>query len=419
MTEHQQVFQEPHAPSLNIRNRSDRLSFLQFICGIVAIAMLWGVSLFLVLITLLQITSPLLVQADPVPLLLLSASFGACGLLVIPSVFFSYRRMQGQPPPVSRKMQLAVNPRLLIFWFPIILFLGYLVTTETELSWLLLPPLHVLAVLIPIIWLVYLAVRGLPRGSSQRAWGVFDSGLVLAPGLVMVLELTLATIIGVLIIAYLSSRPEFIARMTQMMGNLSQSSATPDMIIDWLIPYLASPWVVWIVLMFVAVFVPLIEELVKPIGVWLLAGRRLSPAAGYTAGILSGAGFALFESLAMTSSGEEWVVQVVARIGAAVVHIFTAGLMGWALAVAWRDKRYLRLGLTYLLAVGIHGAWNALAVLLAGVGIYQELGLVIQQPVIMAAGYASPIILGITTAVLFGLLLWFNSRFRAHLVDAS
>jgi hypothetical protein len=300
-----------------------------------------------------------------------------------------------------------------------VLFLGYLVIGSTGLSWLLLPPLHVLAILIPITWLVYLAARGLPRGSSQRAWGVFDTGLVLSPAIVMVLELLLAAVIGVALIFYLGSRPEFFDQLTQVMENLSQSTPAPEALIEWLVPYLSSPWVMLIGLMFVAVFVPLIEELIKPIGVWFLAGRSLSPAAGYTAGILSGAGFALFESLAMTSSGEEWVVQVVARIGAAIVHIFTAGLMGWALAVAWKQKRYLRLGLTYLLAVGIHGTWNALAAMLAGVSIYQDLGLEIQQPLVAAIGYASPIILGFMTVTLFVLLLWINSNFRASLVHSE
>lgn len=391
---------------------------LQFTGSLIAIVLLWGFALLLVLIALIQIASPLLAQADPVPLFMLSASFTACGLLLIPSFVFSLRRLQGRPSSMPRSLPLLVSPRLVIFWFPVVLFLGYLVIGSTDLSWLLLPPLHVLAILIPITWLVYLAARGLPRGSPQRVWGVFDSGLVLAPALVMVLELTLAAVIGIGLIFYLSSRPEFIDQLTQMMENLSKSPTSPELLIEWLAPYLASPWVMLIGFMFIVVFVPLIEELIKPIGVWFLARRHLSPAAGYTAGILSGAGFALFESLGMTSVGEEWVVQVVARIGAAIVHIFTSGLMGWALAVAWKQKRYLRLGLTYLLAVGIHGAWNALAAVLLGASIFQDLGLEIDNPLMMVSVYTLPIILGLMTVTLFGLLLWINSNFRARLADS-
>jgi hypothetical protein len=37
--------------------------------------------------------------------------------------------------------------------------------------------------------------------------------------------------------------------------------------------------------------------------------------------------------------------------------------VGWALVSAWSQRRYLRLLLTYALAVFIHGLWNGMAVL--------------------------------------------------------
>jgi hypothetical protein len=38
-------------------------------------------------------------------------------------------------------------------------------------------------------------------------------------------------------------------------------------------------------------------------------------------------------------------------------------LVGWALASAWSQKRYLRLGTTYAFAILMHGLWNGMAVL--------------------------------------------------------
>jgi hypothetical protein len=117
---------------------------------------------------------------------------------------------------------------------------------------------------------------------------------------------------------------------------------------------------------FTAVIVPLIEEALKPAGVWLLAGRRLTPAAGFAAGVLSGTGYALIESLLLSSgSGEDWAFLVFARIGTGTIHILTTGLVGWALALAWGENRYLRLGAVYLLAVSIHGLWNSLTLVTA------------------------------------------------------
>jgi hypothetical protein len=112
------------------------------------------------------------------------------------------------------------------------------------------------------------------------------------------------------------------------------------------------------------VLVPLIEETFKPIGVWFLAGQKITPAQGFGFGVLSGAGFGLFENLGNTSSGgETWALLAATRISTLLLHCFTAGLVGWALASAWSQRRYLRLGVAYAIAILIHGSWNAMAVL--------------------------------------------------------
>jgi RsiW-degrading membrane proteinase PrsW (M82 family) len=159
-----------------------------------------------------------------------------------------------------------------------------------------------------------------------------------------------------------------------------------------------SPAVIFSVIIFGAVIVPLIEELIKPVGVWLLAGRRLTPAEGFAIGALSGAGYALVESLFLGSGGQEWAFVVLARLGTSAVHILTAGLMGWALVTAWTQSRYIRLAAIYLLAVLIHGLWNGLTIasvfanmsqtLPASAGSFSQIGSVIPYALASLAGAA-------------------------------
>ncbi len=54
---------------------------------------------------------------------------------------------------------------------------------------------------------------------------------------------------------------------------------------------------------------------------------------------------------------------MLARTGTSAVHILTAGLTGWALALTWQKRRFLPLLLAYLCSVMIHGLWNGLTLM--------------------------------------------------------
>ncbi len=113
---------------------------------------------------------------------------------------------------------------------------------------------------------------------------------------------------------------------------------------------------------YIAVAVPLIEELFKPLAVWIFASKIESPAQGFVMGLLSGAAFALIESLnAGGASAESWAVIVSVRAGTSLLHITTSGLVGWGIASAFRERRILRLFAAYFSAVLIHGIWNLCA----------------------------------------------------------
>jgi len=295
--------------------------------------------------------------------LLMSAGAFLGGLLMVPSAGLALARLMGREVPKMPRVRSVLRPALLLLVFPLIVLLGHLVS-QTSIAWLLLPPLHLLAVGLPILGLVYISRRGLPAESPQRTWGVFASGTALAPALILVAEIAALIAMLVLIATTISAQPDLANEVERLARRLSQVR-DPDVFLQMLSPYILNPTVIFSVLSFGAVIVPIIEELLKPIGVWLLIGSPLTPVQGFSVGVLSGAGYALFENLALGSSGEAWAAVVLTRIGTGVIHIFTAGLMGWAMARAWSEGRYIRLGLAYTAAVLIHGLWNALSLLSA------------------------------------------------------
>jgi RsiW-degrading membrane proteinase PrsW (M82 family) len=134
-----------------------------------------------------------------------------------------------------------------------------------------------------------------------------------------------------------------------------------------LAPYLRNPVLIATGIGYIAIIVPLIEEMLKPLAVWLFARKIESPAQGFALGVLSGAAFALFESLNASADGSmTWAVIVTARTGTSLLHMMTSGLVGWGIASAFGERCIGRFFAAYALAVLIHGIWNAAA---AGTGI--------------------------------------------------
>jgi hypothetical protein len=267
-----------------------------------------------------------------------------------------------------------------------------------------------LAIGLPILWLVYLGRRGISTGSAQQTWGVLGSGLVIGPLLIMLAEIAALAFLLVLGVLYLLNRPELLEDLSNLAQRLSQAPPNPEIYQRILEPWLAQPAVLYAAFICIAILVPLIEEALKPIGVWLLAGRDLAPSTGFAVGLLSGAGYALFESLAFTSSANDWALVAGARIGTGVIHIVTAGLTGWALASAWRRRSYVRLGLAYLTAVLLHALWNGLTLLATG---SQLAGIRLGgNEFLYNLALVAPLGLGVLTLAGLILLLGANHRLR-------
>jgi hypothetical protein len=196
----------------------------------------------------------------------------------------------------------------------------------------------------------------------------------LSAGMVGSFLFALIAEIGVILILFIagsiiiSSNPKASFEVNLLVQRITNSQMDSDAILKILQPYLKNPVIIFIGLAFLSGLVPLIEEFFKPLGVWLLGKKLVTPADGFAAGLLAGSVFALVESLGQVGSmtGMDWMVVEIGRGGADLLHIFTTGMMGWALVSAWRNKKIWLAGLTFLGAIITHGLWNGLVL---GIGI--------------------------------------------------
>ena len=146
-------------------------------------------------------------------------------------------------------------------------------------------------------------------------------------------------------------------------ATLLKNETNPQVILNTAAPLIVKPSVVGIAFGFIALAVPMFEEMFKPLGVWLFARKIETPAQGFALGLLSGAAYAMFESLGASGQGNMgWALIVSIRAGTSLLHVITSGLMGWAIVAAFRDRRYGRLLGTYVVVILIHGIWNGSAI---------------------------------------------------------
>lgn len=351
-------------------------------------------------------------NSNLLPGVLITTALFFCQVLILIASVYPLARLAGWSYSTPKIFSNFSHPAYWLAILPIILVTGHWVLKNQITALIFLPVLHVLAISIPIYWLIIIATRNLPTLSNQRAWGSFTCGLVLSPLIIIIVEIFALLGLGIVMAVYLSSSPGLIDEIMALSHKMMVFQYDPELIIPLITPYLTHPVSIFALLGFGAVVVPLIEELIKPIGVWLLAGYRQTPQQGFIAGVLSGAGYALFESLALTSNVDEWSTVVIMRIGTAIIHITTTGLMGWALASAWHTNSYLQLGITYLLAVSIHGLWNFNTFMAMLSGLSMEYSAIQTSGFLTRFNIASPLSLIFIMIAAFFILTFSNKKCR-------
>jgi len=284
-------------------------------------------------------------------------SIAFIGLCALPTCLLSGRALLGRQPPSPRPASSSWLAAVALL--PFTLTLGHLAYTQNVLPSLISPLAHILTATVPALVVVTIVRRNGPSLSPRRLWGQFLAGLWAAPLFSLILEIIfIIPVVLALALALLNN--ETGQALVQAMANPDPWSVTlDDEIIMWLMD---EPWVILLILGYIVLVVPIIEEAVKTLAIWPLLRHRLTPAAAFIGGVLGGAGYGLFEALFLTQPGSLWATTMIARIGATLIHTFTAGVASWGLAQAVRERRWGRLGLAYFTAVGIHALWNAAAI---------------------------------------------------------
>ena len=342
--------------------------------------------------------------------------FGVLALLAVPAFWFALGKIRGQSEPAPSQRGFAAASSALLLW-PVLLVIGSLVSGVGGLiGSYLLPVLTTAATAVPIWWLLELTRRGLGSFSPRRTWGALNFALFFSNPAAMVAELLLIVALSIVAIVGLRLNPDAAAQLEQISQAVIQSNGDMQQIQDLLLPLLANPWAILAALSFFSVIIPLLEELFKPLAVWALLGLNASPADGFVLGAVAGAAFGLTETLFNLSNvavQSQWLALVVGRSGTNLLHITTTALMGWGLVSAWRNAKFLRLGLAYAVAVSLHGLWNGFSVVAA----VAQLALP-QQAWVRVLPYVSLAGMLCVAMVCLGLLFAANRRLRPPAASA-
>jgi len=309
-------------------------------------------------------------QTIPVMLLVWSSLLSA--LMLLPVFLLSLYQVRSKPIPrwldTGRPVVWKAALWSILIW-PLVILVGWLVADRPSLSVFVLGPLNLLVAGLPVLFIYTLAQRNLDGGSQARRWRIFGFSLAITPVIIMIVEIIAVLIIagigGLWLLYRFSIDPALEQQITALIDQIRLAGdGDPELVLELLKPYLTQPGVVfWAIAIFGGV-IPIIEEILKPIALWSLAGRKPSPQEGFVGGLLCGAGFALMENVLYLSSAmvvEDWLYMATGRAGTGVLHMLASGLVGWGLARAWRDGKWFFQGLTLLGAFLLHGFWNALA----------------------------------------------------------
>ena len=342
------------------------LGILFFIVQTISLGLFW----------LISILDPAAGLPESVPLGLLFWTSILGGLLLIPLLLLSIYKIQGKAIPGWLDIHnptLAKALRWVILIWPVVVLLGWLITSYERLAVLFLGPINVLVAGLPILWVYQAAQRGLSGGSQMRKWRIFGFSITLLPVVVILVELLALALLGGAGIVWLGIRvygdPMLEQQISQLSDQVMLFGQDFDAIIQFLEPILLKPSAIFIAVAIFGGIIPIVEEVIKPAALWTLAGSKITPQEGFVGGLLCGAGFALMENVFYFTTvlmAEEWIFMAIGRAGTGVLHMLASGLVGWGLAAAWSKGKWALLALTTLGAFILHGLWNALA-LVSGV----------------------------------------------------
>jgi len=266
-------------------------------------------------------------------------------------------------PALSVPTQRIIQASLFVIW--ILSIVGVILTSRHQVLNLLTSLMVIPLVLVPILFFFWIGSRNLSLGNQPRVWGAVAFNFSIMMPLVLIAELILFIFIFIIIAVWLAGQPELLSQLMNLGEQFSTGSMDPLEMEKLLTNLFGRPIFLNGSILLIAVLVPLIEEFFKPMAMWFLAGKRLTPSQGFVGGLIAGACFAMLESLGAVGipADSEWLILLFGRTGTGLLHVTLSGLVGWGLASAFYSQQWGRAILAYLGAVSIHGLWNFFALL--------------------------------------------------------
>lgn len=392
-----------HLPSL--------LTSLTFVLGsviLIGIGLIAGVTALL---------AYMIDRSVEVPSIIFSFVYGFEGLLVGVAAFFAILKFIQKPYADQTTSTRLTIWNLLLGGsiVTVVLMIGNWANERASINWILLPVLTIPAVAVPIWLLIKFGAQKLPLGPRWQTWSMLGLGMTLAPLLIIIFETMALIAIGILIVIYLIAQPDRASRLLNLSQQMMQIQPDSPEMINALRPFITHPITIILIFMFFSIIVPILEEMIKPLGLWLFGKKTESVAQGFAFGALCGAGYALAETYGVSGQVAQWSTIVVMRIGTGLLHITASAIMGAGITAALRHKRYLFLLGSYMLSVLLHGSWNAATIAYS----YSISGLMPDQIRSMTwIKTGTSLGLPFVSVILISLLLFNNRKYRKTILPA-
>ncbi|HOU44018.1 MAG TPA: PrsW family glutamic-type intramembrane protease [Anaerolineaceae bacterium] len=345
-------------------------------------------------------------EANAGMILNLAWAAGLVGLLCLPAGYLALRRLLGRAAPGtvvhSNKTHLVVTIAMITLplWFGLAAL-----ASRSGISWLIMPPLLLVLILLPLAWFLSAGARGLPV-SADRAWKLGSFSLAITMPLTLIAELVLLLALLVGWGLWIASQPDLLNQFWNFSTQFQQLT-DPMEIQTELVNLLHQPGVIPGVLVILGFITPLLEELLKPLAILVFWNKHLTPRNGFLAGMVCGAAFAMLESLNAMSAITDptWLALAFGRIGTSLLHVVTSGLVGWGMGWAASQKRPGKLLAALAAAVALHGVWNVFSIL-------QGVSSLVDIAPFTQLGRFGPFVLGGLAVLNLGILWWMNRRLR-------
>lgn len=286
------------------------------------------------------------------------------GFLFTPGLYYSVLRLQRKKFPVVPDIwKKRISFLLIIIW------LLSLIITLISSNWSWTGYLNAIFVVplvtIPLLFLIKIGSNRLSTGSPNRTWGIAGFNFFVTMPFILVAEVLVFILVLLVIGIWLMNQPDLFRQIIQYSEQLSLGQLEPQIAEELLIKLFKNPAVLNGSIFIIAFLVPLMEEFFKPMALWFLAGRKLTPSQGFVGGLIAGACFATLETLGAIGSPSDtsWFFLLIGRMGTGLLHVTLSGLVGWGLASAFYNRNWGRFLGNYFSAVLIHGLWNLFALL--------------------------------------------------------